>query len=131
MATIKQEIKPRDRVATKPATRGRLGLREVGVHVHPWAGDRLPFRLKRLSQKDQQHEASRAVIEGHRIAGGEYWVTLRVWDTVSRHLGEFVGEARRVVSRVGTADELIEWLESVELLEVERRGARNASPDIA
>ena len=71
------------------------------------------------------------MIEGHRIAGGEYWVTLRVWDKGDRHWGEFTGEARRVVSRVGTPDELIEWLETMELLEVEKRGARNASPDIA
>lgn len=131
MAAVNQETKPLDLVASKPAKRGRLGLREIGVNVHPGCGDRLPFRLKPIGQKAQGLEVTRPVIEGHRIAGGEWWLTLRVWDNGSRHQGEFVGEARRVVSRVGTADELIEWLETVELLEVEKRGARNAGPNIA
>lgn len=130
MATIEQKATLPEWLANLPPIVVGMG-QEVESHVALGAGDWLPIRIKTNSPGIEREKASKAVLEGHCVSRrlGRWWVTLRIYHRTSHHNAQFHVEPDLTMSRVGTVDELLKW--AGQFIEVERRDARNARPNIA
>lgn len=130
MATVEQRATLPDWLANLPPIVAGMG-QEVESHVALGAGDWLPIRIKTNSPGVEREKARKHVLEGHLVSSrlGRWWVTLRIYHRANHHNAQFHGEPDVTMSRVGTVEELLEW--AGQFVEVERRDARNASPNIA